>query len=246
MTTPIALLPIVGGALPSGVVVRSDSASWPSWVRARYLAWSPRPVWRPRSPSRAAGARNHMPEAFRTLLRSARREVLIVNAYIIPDAGLVDDLREALEQGRSGANGDAVWSALGIERWNVVAFGSGGRLVPELMRIDGLPLRHARQLVGRTEHGLLFAHHGLRILVERDPASAIGRSGGSCRCCKTSATEVARVNEAIRVRCAAMRGATLNVTSPTPKARPRPLPPIQPRKKPTSATNTTRKKADPP
>ncbi len=46
------------------------------------------------SPSRAAGVHNHVPEAFRELMRSARREVLITNAYIIPDASFMADLRE--------------------------------------------------------------------------------------------------------------------------------------------------------
>ena len=46
------------------------------------------------SPSRAPDARNHMPDAFRALMRSARREVLITNAYIIPDANFMNDLRE--------------------------------------------------------------------------------------------------------------------------------------------------------
>jgi len=35
-----------------------------------------------------------MPEAFRALMRSARREVLITNAYIIPDENFISDLRE--------------------------------------------------------------------------------------------------------------------------------------------------------
>ncbi len=46
------------------------------------------------SPSRAAGVHNHVPEAFRELMRSARREVLITNAYVIPDANFMADLRE--------------------------------------------------------------------------------------------------------------------------------------------------------
>ena len=46
------------------------------------------------SPSRAATSRNHMPEAFRALMRAARREVLITNAYIIPDEHFIGDLRE--------------------------------------------------------------------------------------------------------------------------------------------------------
>ena len=51
------------------------------------------------SPSRAPGVRNHMPEAFRALMRSARREVLITNAYIIPDELFIADLRELAGRG---------------------------------------------------------------------------------------------------------------------------------------------------
>jgi putative cardiolipin synthase len=38
--------------------------------------------------------RNHMPDAMRALLKTARNEVLITNAYIIPDANFIADLRE--------------------------------------------------------------------------------------------------------------------------------------------------------
>jgi cardiolipin synthase C len=51
------------------------------------------------SPSRAATSRNHMPEAFRALMRSARREVLITNAYVIPDEVFIGDLRELTARG---------------------------------------------------------------------------------------------------------------------------------------------------
>jgi putative cardiolipin synthase len=51
------------------------------------------------SPSRAETTRNHMPEAFRALLRSAQREVLITNAYIIPDDALITDLNELRARG---------------------------------------------------------------------------------------------------------------------------------------------------
>jgi len=51
------------------------------------------------SPSRADDVRNHMPEAFRKLMRSARSEVLITNAYIIPDANFMADLRELAARG---------------------------------------------------------------------------------------------------------------------------------------------------
>ncbi|HWR88284.1 MAG TPA: phospholipase D family protein [Acidiferrobacterales bacterium] len=51
------------------------------------------------SPARDRDTRNHVPEAFRALMRSARREVLITNAYIIPDANFMGDLRELAERG---------------------------------------------------------------------------------------------------------------------------------------------------
>jgi cardiolipin synthase C len=51
------------------------------------------------SPSRAATSSNHMPQAFRALLRSAQREVLITNPYIIPDAVFISDLRELAQRG---------------------------------------------------------------------------------------------------------------------------------------------------
>ena len=51
------------------------------------------------APSRAASVHNHMPEAFRKLLLSARSEVLITNAYIIPDSTFVQDLRDLAKRG---------------------------------------------------------------------------------------------------------------------------------------------------
>jgi cardiolipin synthase C len=51
------------------------------------------------SPSRAPGQRNHTPEAFRALMLSARHEVLITNAYIIPDAALVSDVASLTARG---------------------------------------------------------------------------------------------------------------------------------------------------
>jgi putative cardiolipin synthase len=50
-------------------------------------------------PARDENTVNRMPEAFRALMRSARKEVLIVNAYVIPDAAFMSDLRELSERG---------------------------------------------------------------------------------------------------------------------------------------------------
>ncbi len=46
------------------------------------------------SPVRDAETRNHMPDAIRALMRSAKSELLITNAYIIPDANFMADLHE--------------------------------------------------------------------------------------------------------------------------------------------------------
>lgn len=51
------------------------------------------------SPSRAANVHNQVPEAFRALMRSASKEVLITNAYIIPDANFIADLDELAQRG---------------------------------------------------------------------------------------------------------------------------------------------------
>ena len=50
-------------------------------------------------PSRAEGSANRMPTAFRAVMRSAQQEVLISNAYVIPDATFMDDLRELSARG---------------------------------------------------------------------------------------------------------------------------------------------------
>ena len=51
------------------------------------------------SPSRSAQTRNHMPDAIRALMRSATSELLITNAYIIPDANFMADLHELKARG---------------------------------------------------------------------------------------------------------------------------------------------------
>jgi len=51
------------------------------------------------SPSRAANVSNLMPEAVRGLILSASNEVLITNAYIIPDQHFIDDLRALAARG---------------------------------------------------------------------------------------------------------------------------------------------------
>jgi putative cardiolipin synthase len=50
-------------------------------------------------PSRAEDSVNRMPAAFRAVMRSARRELLITNPYIIPDATFMADLRDLVARG---------------------------------------------------------------------------------------------------------------------------------------------------
>jgi cardiolipin synthase C len=52
-------------------------------------------------PSRAETSKNHLIETFRALALSAQREVLVSNAYIIPDAVFIDDLRGLTQRGVS-------------------------------------------------------------------------------------------------------------------------------------------------
>ncbi len=87
------------------------------------------------SPSRAASTRNHMPEAFRALLRSARSEVLISNAYIIPDQGFIDDLKGLAARGvqvriltNSLASHDVPAVNAHYEGWRRAILGAGAAL----------------------------------------------------------------------------------------------------------------------
>jgi putative cardiolipin synthase len=50
-------------------------------------------------PSRDESVRNRMPRAIHQLLQGAQREVLITNAYVIPDAALIEDLRTLVARG---------------------------------------------------------------------------------------------------------------------------------------------------
>ncbi|MFZ9406161.1 MAG: phospholipase D-like domain-containing protein, partial [Burkholderiaceae bacterium] len=50
-------------------------------------------------PSRDEGVHNRMPEAIQRLMRSAQREVMITNAYIIPDEAFHEDLKALVRRG---------------------------------------------------------------------------------------------------------------------------------------------------
>jgi putative cardiolipin synthase len=74
-------------------VILAGQRSWAAELAALAPSLHPgRSTVHADSPSRASTTRNHMPEAFRALLLSARSEVLIVNAYVIPDDTFIADL----------------------------------------------------------------------------------------------------------------------------------------------------------
>ena len=80
--------------------ILAGEQSWAGRVDALPSTLMPgRSVVHTDSPSRAAETRNHMPEAFRALLLSAQREVLITNACIIPDAVFIADLQRLADRG---------------------------------------------------------------------------------------------------------------------------------------------------
>ena len=136
LTPAMIELPPAAAAHPAMQVLVAGARSW-----AGELAALPESlmvgtsVVHTDSPSRAAATRNHMPEAFRALMRSARREVLITNAYIIPDEQFISDLRELAGRGvkvriltNSLASHDVPAVNAHYEGWRDGILGSGATL----------------------------------------------------------------------------------------------------------------------
>ena len=87
------------------------------------------------SPVRDAKTRNHMPEAIRALIRSAKSELLITNAYFIPDEHFMADLQELLGRGvkvriltNSLASHDVPAVNAHYEKWRVPLLEAGVQL----------------------------------------------------------------------------------------------------------------------
>jgi cardiolipin synthase C len=100
LTPEMIELPPAAAAHPAMKVLVAGARSWSADIDRLPASLSiGRSAVHTDSPSRAEGTRNHMPEAFRALMRSARREVLITNAYIIPDENFMGDLRELAGRG---------------------------------------------------------------------------------------------------------------------------------------------------
>lgn len=86
-------------------------------------------------PARGEKSKNRMIETFRTLALSAQREVLVSNAYIIPDAAFIDDLRSLGQRGvkvriltNSLASHDVPAVNSHYERWRHDLIGAGAAL----------------------------------------------------------------------------------------------------------------------
>jgi putative cardiolipin synthase len=100
VTAAMIELPDVVTAYPVMQELLAGRHSWEAEVAQLPSALAAgRSVVHTDSPSRAEGVHNHMPEAFRALMRSAQSEVLITNAYIIPDAHFMSDLAELQQRG---------------------------------------------------------------------------------------------------------------------------------------------------
>jgi len=100
LTPQMIELPPAAAAHPAMRALVAGAHSWAADLDALGGTLAPgRSVVHTDPPSRAASSHNRMPEAFRALMRSARREVLISNAYIIPDEIFIADLRELAARG---------------------------------------------------------------------------------------------------------------------------------------------------
>lgn len=123
------------------------------------------------SPSRDAATRNHMPEAFREFMRSARQEVLITNAYIIPDANFMNDLAELCARGvsiriltNSLASHDVPAVNSHFKRWRKPIVQTGAKL--HEMRPDA-PLRTELVDLPPTDSGFVGLHAKAMVIDRR-------------------------------------------------------------------------------
>ena len=80
---------------PSLLAIKAERMDWSKQIaELNKLLLPGQSVVHTDSPSRSADTKNHMPDAIRALMRSAKSELLITNAYIIPDANFMADLHE--------------------------------------------------------------------------------------------------------------------------------------------------------
>lgn len=100
LTPAMIELPLAAAAHPGLRAIAAGQRDWTADMLALVHTLAPgRSAVHADPPSRAEGSANRMPAAFRAVMRSAQREVLISNAYVIPDATFMDDLRELAARG---------------------------------------------------------------------------------------------------------------------------------------------------
>jgi len=100
LTPAMIELPPAAAAHPAVRAIAAGQRDWTADMLALVHTLAPgRSAVHADPPSRAEGSANRMPQAFQAVMRSARRELLITNAYIIPDAHFMADLRELVARG---------------------------------------------------------------------------------------------------------------------------------------------------
>jgi len=100
LTPAMIELPPAAAAHPGARAIAAGQHDWTADMLALVHTLIPgRSAVHADPPSRAEGSANRMPAAFRAVMRSAEREVLITNAYVIPDATFMDDLKELAGRG---------------------------------------------------------------------------------------------------------------------------------------------------
>jgi putative cardiolipin synthase len=124
------------------------------------------------SPS-AEGQEQQTPRAFRAMMMSAQNEVLITNAYIIPDSRFIDDLRTLIARGvtvriltNSLASQDVPAVNAHYERWREPIARSGTRL--HELRPD--PALRSRLVETAPVRGKFVGLHGKAMVVDRQRA----------------------------------------------------------------------------
>lgn len=100
ITPAMIELPPAAAAHPGTRAIAAGQRDWKNDMLALVHTLTPgRSMVHADPPSRAEGSANRMPAAFRAVMLSAQREVLISNAYVIPDATFMADLRTLAARG---------------------------------------------------------------------------------------------------------------------------------------------------
>lgn len=123
------------------------------------------------SPASGAGRHNHMPDAFRALMLSAQQEVLITNAYIIPDPRFIEDLAELVGRGvrvriltNSLASQDVPAVNSHYEPWRLAMLKAG----VDLHELKPRPAIQAKQVDSLDVHSAFVGLHTKAMVIDRE------------------------------------------------------------------------------